>query len=396
MSITSLYLPRPLRRSIAHTPRDHARRDRAVELFESGERLAAIGESIAYLVSGIAPPDLAREPLCLVQGSARIRMHVDGNRFQLSAVLATLTPDSNATAALRHFVSSVAATGQLYQPRLRDDVVALEYADDLALMHPLKLIELLQSTAKEAANHDAWLVDSFDVAASDREPIAALAADEFDAAWTLWQTHWAATDEMLDELRRRRSTALLNTIAAYANSQIEHTLPLYGSLREDLSEANDIYDDREESPSKRQAALAQCVKDMRAKTRDDLARCVGHARYAINPLHDGSPSLLTKVLSGAQREQTVGDLNAAGRTLESGLYQAVDYLYLLAYFAWPAAVAAALREPLDLASGRPLREAAEIMRAHAGAIVRNHGGRDDDDDGDDATDTDATTAGAAR
>ncbi|HJU37923.1 MAG TPA: hypothetical protein VJ724_00010 [Tahibacter sp.] len=384
MSITSLYLPRPISRPPAHTPRDHARRDRAVELFERGERLAGIAEAIAYLVPGVVVPDLAREPLRLVQGSARLRLHVDGERLCLSTVLATLTPDSNAVAALRHFVSSVAGTGQLYQPRLRDDVVALEYADDLALMHPLKLIELLQSTAKEACEHDAWLVDSFGVAMSDREPIAPLAPDELDAACALWDAHWAATDAMLDELRRRRSTALLNTIAAYANSQIVYALPLHGSLREDLSEANDDYDDRDEHPTKRQAALEQCVKAMRQRTRDDLARSLGHATYAINPLHDGSPSLLTKVLSGAQREQTVGDLNAAGRTLESSLYQAVDYLYLLAYFVWPPAVAAALREPLDLASGRPLREAADVMRAHATALVRNFGGHgEDDDDGDD-------------
>jgi hypothetical protein len=393
MSITSLYLPAPVRRQFAHTPRDHARRDRAVEMFESGERLAAIGESIAYLIPGMATPDLVREPLCLVQGSARVRLHVDGDRFYLSAVLATLTPDSNATAALRHFVSSVAATGQLYQPRLRDDVVALEYSDRVALMHPLKLIELLQTTAKEASGHDAWLVDSFGVEASDREPIAPLAADEFDAACAIWDAHWAATEDMLDELRRRRSTALLNTIAAYANSQIEYALPLYGSLREDLSDADDVYADREEHPTKRQAALAQCVKEMRQRSRDELARCLGHARYAINPLHDGSPSLLTKVLSGAQRDQTIGDLNAAGRTLESALYQAVDYLYLLAYFAWPAAIAAALREPLDLASGRPLREAADVMRAHATNLVRAHGGEDDDERDETA---DADTAGATR
>lgn len=383
MSITTIYCPRPIRRQHAYAPRDHARRDRAVELFESGQYPAAVDETLAYLLPGVALGDISREPLCLVQGTARVRVHIDNGAIVISTVLAALTPDSNATAALRYFLTRLSATGQLFQPRLRDDVVTLEFTDHLTLLHPLKLLEILQRLSTEASNHDTWLVDGFGVESSDRETIAPLEAGDFDRAHEMWDTHWAAADEMITESRRRRSVPLLNSIGSYAVNQPEYTLPLHGSLRAQLSEAADVFTDRDENPNKREAALAKCIKDMRQTSREDLARCLGHARYAISPQQDGTPSLLSSVLGGAQRQQTIGDLNASGRTLESSMHQLTDYLYLLAHFAWSTPIAAALREALDAISGKPLRETAETLWSHSNATLRTYGGSDDEsrDDG---------------
>ena len=355
------------------------RRDHAIHLFEQGELHAALNETLAYLMPAAEPPDLARQPLCLVQGSARVRLHLDGTDLHCHAALARLTPDSNTTAALRYLLSRLAATGQLFQPRLHGDVVTLEYRDRLELMHPLKLIELLQRLSNEALEHDDWLVDSFAVEREDREPLTPLAADELDRALALWDTHWQVVEVMLERLRRHRSMALLNALGGYANYQIEYALPIHGELRARLYEASEFYCHEEEHPSQRLATLAECVKEMRQYPRDSLVRDLGHAQYALAPLREGTPAQLAAVLGGHKREQTVSELNASGRAFESALQQLVDYLYLLAEYSWPEPMAASLREALDRADGRAPREAEEILRNHALSLVRQFGQRNDED-----------------
>lgn len=374
MAISSLYLPPSLRRAITFAPRDHLRRERAIELYENGEHRVAIDEAIGYLLlPGQPVADLSNAPLCLVQGTARLRLQIEGERLVGSAVLGRLGANSSATAALRHFLSSVSGTGQLFQPRLRDDVVSLEFDERLTLLHPYKLIELVQRLAEAACNADSWLADDFGMQTLDREALAPLDGDEVQRATQIWSAHWAAVDTMVDEIRRHRSSAMLNRVADYAYSQILYALPLNGALPEQLHDANEIYADREEQPAKRLAILAKTVKDARALPEAELVASFGHVGYAINPISEGNASLLAKVLSGTQREQAIADYDAAGRTFESALYQAVDYLYLLAWFVWPPTVEAALREALDLASERPLREAADTLRTRATAILRAHG-----------------------
>jgi len=49
------------------------------------------------------------------------------------------------------------------------------------------------------------MVGQFGVQTPDREPIAALDADEFSRALEIWNAHWTAVDELMTESRRRRS-----------------------------------------------------------------------------------------------------------------------------------------------------------------------------------------------
>ncbi|MFB9067490.1 hypothetical protein [Pseudofulvimonas gallinarii] len=381
MAITSLYLPPTLRRPIPFAPRDHLRREKAIELYEAGEHRAAIDEAIGYLLlPGQPAPDLTNTPLCLVQGTARVRLHIEDERLVVRAVLGALSMEGSATAALRHFLSRLSGTGQLFQPRLRGEVVSLEFEERLTLLHPHKLIEVVQRLAEAACNADSWLAEDFGMQALDREAVQALDEADVRMALEIWRTHWAAVEAMVDEVRRYRSSALLNRVADFAYSQVIYALPLNGGLPERLNDANTIYSDRDEQPARRLAILSKSVKEARALPDGDLVASLGHVGYAINPISEGNAGLLAKVLSGSQREQAIADYHAAGRSFESALYQAVDFLYLLAWFVWPPSVEEALREALDQASGRPLREAADLMRARAAAIVRAHGQGEDSAD----------------
>ncbi len=379
MAITSLYLPRTLRRPIPYAPRDHLRREKAIELYEAGEHRAAIDEAVGYLLlPGQPAPDLSNTPLCLVQGTARVRLHIEGDRFVVRAVLGALPMEGAATAALRHFLSKLSGTGQLFQPRLRGEVVSLEFEDRLTLLHPHKLVEVVQRLAEAACNADSWLAEEYGMQSLDREPVQPLEDADVQQAITLWRQHWLGVEAMVDEVRRHRSSALLNRVADFAYSQIIYALPLNGALPERLNDANNIYGDRDEQPARRLALLAKSVKDARELPEADLVASLGHVDYAINPISEGNASLLAKVLSGSQREQAIADYHAGGRSFESALYQAVDYLYLLAWFVWPPAVEDSLRDALDQATDRPLREAADVLRARATAIVRAHGQGEDD------------------
>src|SRR5690606_31607871 len=237
----------------------------AIELYEGGEHRAAIDEAIAYLLlPGQASPDLSNAPLCLVQGTARLRLQIEDGRLHGRAVLGRLGANASATAALRHFLSSVSGTGQLFQPRLRGDVVSLEFDERLTLLHPYKLTELVQRLAEAACNADSWLTEDFGMQPLDREALQPLEENEVRRATQIWSAHWAAVDLMVDEIRRHRSSAMLNRVADYAYSQVIYALPLNGALPERLHDANDIYGDREEQPAKRLAILAKSVKDARA------------------------------------------------------------------------------------------------------------------------------------
>jgi len=389
MSITSLHLPAPIRRRQHHAPSDHARRDRAVELFESGSLRESVCETLAYLLPGTAVPDLVGEPLCFVQGSARVRVGIERDELAVGTVLAALQDGSQATAALRYFLTRMSSTGQLFQPRLRGDSIALEFRDRLALMHPLKLIEVLQRLPVEAYRNDAWLAQQFSVALPDREPVPPLDDDEFARAHLVWQRHWDQVDALMTESRRRRSLRVLDALGSLAVNHVNYALPLFGAVRARLNESADDFTDRDENPNRRDSVLAKCVKDMQQVGADELRACLGHLQYAINPQLDGTPSLLTSMLGGGQRMQATGELRAAGRALEAALELVSIYLYLLTHYSWPEEVEAALRAGLDLASDQPWREVTDLLWEHANSTAQtygSHGAHDRDDDEAEAAD----------
>lgn len=372
MSISRLTCPAPIRRRLPVVPRDHDLRDQAISCFEAQDYVAAVQLTLRYLLLDAPATDLEHQPLLLIQGTARVHGHLQAGSLVLSVVLAELDEQAHTTAALRYALSRLSATGQLFQPRLRGKLLCLEFRDQLSLLHPLKLIEVLQRMPVEADSNDAWLIDRFAVQTPDREALMPLSEDEFEQAWTLWSEHWDAMNELLLESRRRRSVRFLDTLGSLAANQIRYALPLYGPLRADLNGMADVYTDAEEHPDKRDAALAKCVRQMRKVSREKLADCLGHARYAIAPLQEGSPALLSSMLAG-NRMQGTGELRASGRSLEAALELISDYCYLLAYYAWPAEVEQALRSGLDQASDKPWREATDVLWNHANSTVRAYG-----------------------
>lgn len=388
MPITSLYFPASLRRPMPYAPLDHARAEHAVELFEAGHHVEALDAALRYLLLPGGPePALAREPMCLVQGTARIHLRVADGQLLVSAGLIRLNASANTVAVLRYILGEIAATGQLHQPRLRGDVLTVEFAERVALMHPSKFMQALKRLAEDACTADSWLQERFGVDMHDREPPDPLTEDEFERACAVWDAHWEATDALVDEVRRRRSTDLLNRVGAYARNQLEDVLPLQGDLYEWVNDAQDAFRDRDVPAGKRVDALATHVREARALSRDALRPGLGHARYALNPLREGTPSLLAKMLGGERRAQMLGELDAEGRTLEAALFRACDLQWLLAYHAWPAPVEQALRAALHGISGRPLREASESMEAQIRAIIQNFtrgAGEGEDEDEDEA------------
>jgi hypothetical protein len=379
MPIVSLLCPEPIRRRLAIAPRDYARRDRAIEAFEAGQYLESVSETLRYLLPRLQLPDLSQQPLCFVQGSARVRLTIDNDVLRLSTALAALREDSQSTAALRYVLTRLSATGQLFQPRLRGSDLTLEFTDRLSLLHPAKLAEVLQRLPMESDSNDGWLQERFGLDPLDREPVAELDAEEMARALEIWNSHWAAVDELMVESRRRRSVRFLDALGSYAANQVRYTLPLFGSVRARLNESADDFTDKDENPNKRDSALAKAIKEMRQVGEAELRQCLGHAEFAMNPLYEGTPSLLTSMLGAGQRMQTTGELRATGRSLEAALELIADYLYLLAEHSWPAEVETALRTGLDLVSGKPWREAADVLWNHANQTARIFGSHGEHD-----------------
>jgi hypothetical protein len=376
MPIATFDCPPAIRRPYVAVPRDHRRRDDAVEAFEAGDYAAAVAETLGYLLPNLPIPDLSTQSLCFAQGSARVRVRMENGELVLSTALATLQPDAHATAAMRYFLTRLSGSGQTFQPRLRDGVVALEFRDKLALMHPLKLLEVLQRMPQEADRHDAWMRVQFGVDTPDREPLAPLDDTEFARAEAFWNGHWSAVEELLNQSRRRRSVRFLDALSSVAVNHIRYGLPLFGSVRAQLYENAEDFINNDADPNRRDGALAKCVREMRAIGREELRACLGHASWAINPLQEGTPANLTSMLGPGERMQATEELRTSGQSLEAALELLAFYLYLLAHFSWPEEVAAALRRGLDQASGRRWREAVDALWTQAGILVRQFGRRD--------------------
>ncbi len=372
MALTALTLPTPVRRRPVLVKRDYGLRDQAIEAHDRGEYQAAVEQTLAYLLPEHGNIDLAAGELCLVQGTARVHIALIDDRLSVSALLARLPDADRATAALRYFLGRLSSTGQLFQPRLREHAIALEFEDRLPLLHPQKLIEVLQRLPLEADSHDAWLSEQFQLVTPDRAPLTDLDEAEWERAWAFWSAHWAAIEELMLESRRRRSLRFLDALGSLAVNQVRYLLPLHGALRAELAEHSDTYTDQEEDPNRRDAALARCIKSMRLVEPDRLRAALGHAKYAFCPLQEGTASMIASML-GPHRLQGTGELRASGRHLEAALELIADFIYLLTYQVWPEAIERALREALDQASDKPWREVADLLWQQAIQINRQHG-----------------------
>lgn len=388
MTISALTCPPPVRRTAVVTRPDFDRLDSAIELYERGAWAESLAQVFAHLFPDRAVPDLAVEPFTFGQGSSRVSVRIDGDMLRITVPMVRLRPEGSTTAALRFLLSRISGSGQLHQPRLHGDEVVLEFADRLTRLHPHKVLEALRRMPVEADASDDWMVEQFAAESLDREPIEALGAEELEQAEAIWRAHWEEVEELLKASQRKRSIFFLNELTAYAVHHVRHALPLSGYLWARISASADTFNDTHYDPSTREAALAKCIKEMKAVPLETLKHDLGHARYAISPLSDGTPQVLTSNLGPGQYLDTIGQLRGAGRYMEAAVGLIGTYNFLLARFSWPPAVEAMLLEGLALASGRGWREATNALLGHARVLVAAFGGSGDDegDEGDDGDD----------
>lgn len=383
MPITTLKYEPPVRRSGRRPNLDYEHFEAAVALSEEGRPVESLSKVLEHLFPGATIPDLAKEPFTFVQGSSKVTARIEGDDFFVAVPLVKLPAGGGAIAALRHILTQIAATGQLYQPRLRGDDVQLEYRDRLTRMHPAKVVEVFRKMPAEADDNDDFLIGQFQAQPLDRAPVAALDAAELSRAETIWKTHWADVEEMFKECQRKRSVFFLNELTAYAFHRLHFVLPICGFLSSRINDAASVYNDSNEDPMKREASLAKTIKEMKAVTPDVLAKSLGHVEYAISPQRDGSPQVIGGNLGEGDYMERIKDLKSKGQPLDAALALVSTYSFLLARFSWPEAIEEELKAGLAKASGKPLRELANILLEHAEQLAEKYG-EDEEEEEDEA------------
>lgn len=361
MAITSLFYAAPIRRLTEPTELDYQLLEAAAERSDEGDAIAAVNQVFAHLFPGTAGGDLAATPLTFVQGSSRVTARIDDGHLTITVPLVTLDPAGNPVAALRYLLTTISASGQLYQPRLRGDDVYLEFRDKLSRMHPAKVLEVLRRMPVEADRCDDWLIGQFGARALERAEIEAITDDEAARAEAVWRRHWDEIDELVKESQRRRSKFFLNEVTALALFRVQFALPLCGFLGARLSESASTWNDGNQDPTRREAALLRTIKEMRAVDGAELRANLGHARYALSPLATGEASTLTNYFGTGDYIDAIDKYRTSGKSFEAALALTASSTYLLARYAWPTAVAEALTSVLASADGKPWREAAALL-----------------------------------
>jgi hypothetical protein len=369
MSLTTLEYDAPIRRPMRQEGLDYELLEQAVTLHEEGRPLESLGKVLAHLFPGHERPDLAKAPFSFIQGSSKVTLRLDGDHVLVSVPLVRLSASGNAVAAMRHVLTQISSTGQIYQPRLRGDDIHLEFRDRLVRLHPAKVVEVLKRMPVKADVHDDFLIGQFGAAPLERAPIADLDDAELSRAEDIWRRHWTDCEEMVKESQRKRSLFFLNAATAYAYHRICGVLPLTGFLLYRLNETAGTFNPSSEDPHKREDTLAKWAKEMKAVPREELKKSLGHAEFAISPLNDGEPSLLNSMIGESDRMETVHQLQRSGHSFDAALGLLSTYNFLLARFAWPAPVEGAIRAALSDVSGKPWREIAAHLTEQAKAIV---------------------------
>lgn len=390
MSIASLTHEPSIRRPSRHAPLDFELFETAVELYEQGNALESIHKVLEHLFPELAEragqktSDLSTAPFVFTQGSSRVTVRIDGDDLRVSVPLVRLPSGGSAIAAMRYILTKISGSGQLHQPELRGDDVYIEFRDKVTRIHPAKLVEILRRIPTEADRSDDWIIGQFSAHPLERADVADLTDDEAARAEALWKSHWSDVEELLVECQRKRSIFFLNELTAYALFRLSYALPLTGYIGLRLSEAGSTFNDSNEDPSKREAALGKCIREMKAVSGEELRKSLGHATYALNPRTEGTPSVLGGHL-GSEKEyvQSIDRLRSTGKSMDAALALIGTYNFLLARFSWPEAIEADLVDGLTKASGKPWREAANVLFEHAKALTAKYDTEEEDEEGDD-------------
>ncbi len=385
MAITSLTCPPPIRRFHRFARTDYELLETAIAAHEDGRHEESLALTLRHLLPNGEAPNLAEQAFTFVQGSSRVSVELRDGCLLARVRLVKLTEESLTTATLRFLLSRVGGSGRLYQPRVNGDEVFLEYSDRLNRLHPHKLREVLRQMPFDADTFDDWMVAEFRCAPLDREPHEPLDDDERDTAHDIWHHHWTEVDELLTAAQRTRSMFFLNEITAYAVYHLRHLLPLTGYIWCRINDAADTFNDTDVDPTRREAALAKCSKEMRAVPPEMLDASLGHGRYALSPFADGTPSVLKSNLGPGNYMDTIQRLHNGGRYMDAAVALIGTYNYLLARCSWQPDIEQRLLEGLALANGKPWREAAAALLEHQRQLIA---ALDEDDDSDD----DAATA----
>lgn len=378
MSISSLTYAAPIRKDAVTATLDYDLIEHAAELYDAGDHLAATATVFRHLFPAGDAPDLS-QPFSFTQGSSKVTAQIADGVCTVTVPMVRL-PAGGGVAALRYLLTRLNGSGQMFQARLRGDDVALEFSEKLAGLHPQKLIEVLRRMPPRADQHDDWMIGQFGVTPLERGTITALDDDEAARAEQLWRIHWSETEELLKEALRKRSGWFLNEATAYAIHRIRFALPLAGTLLPQLMEMANIFNDSDVDARKRETTLTKCIKEMKAITAEQLRAQCGHVEYAITPHTEGTPARFASFFGPGNYLDSIEKFRAQGQSMDATMSLVATYYYLLATHSWPPEIAEELKRGLAMASGKPWREAANVMLEHAKELVENYCDDEDDDD----------------
>jgi hypothetical protein len=123
-------------------------------------------------------------------------------------------------------------------------------------------------------------------------------------------------------------------------------------------------------------------------TRDELHASLGHASYAISPLADGTGKVISNYFAGGNYIETIDRYRKSDKQIDAALALICTYNFLLARYTWPEEVEKMLEDGLAKSSGKPWREAAEVMWHHAKELTAQFGEDEEEDGSDDGAEED--------
>lgn len=378
MAITTFTYEAPVRRAANYPERNYEELEAAGTLAEEGRPLDALAKVFAHLFPGTTVPDLRREPFEFTQGSSRVVTKIEGDDLVITTPLVRLTNDGRSIAAMRHVLTKISGTGQLFQPRLDGDELRLEYRDPVSRLHPAKVLEVLTWMPGQADKNDDFLTGQFGAQPLGRSPVTPVDDAEFERCKKIWDSHWTEVEELLKDCQKKRSIFFLNEMTAYAIHRISFALPLVGFVSWKLHDLAGTFNDGREDPSKRETTLAKAVKEMRAVTPEALRQSLGHATYALAPQEEGTDEEIDSYLG--EYAETVEELRDQGKSYDAALGIWGTYNFLLGHYYWEKEVRLALEEGLAKASGKPWKEMVASLLEHSAAMVEKFGGSSDEDE----------------